>query len=120
MNLVSNIVRTERGLTIAGTRITLYDVMDYLTNHYPSKFIRSMLDLTQAQIDGALNYIEAHREEVEAEYDLVLKDAEELKQHYELENRDRIVRILIKQPQPGTEAIRSKLQAERAKLELQA
>ena len=25
------VVRTERGLTIAGTRITLYDVMDYVT-----------------------------------------------------------------------------------------
>jgi len=25
------IIRTERGLTIAGTRITLYDVMDYIT-----------------------------------------------------------------------------------------
>jgi hypothetical protein len=29
------IIRTERGLTIAGTRITLYDVMDYLTAQYP-------------------------------------------------------------------------------------
>ncbi len=28
--LQSTIVRTERGLSIAGTRITLYDVMDYL------------------------------------------------------------------------------------------
>ena len=26
----ANIIRTERGLTIAGTRITLYDVMDYV------------------------------------------------------------------------------------------
>lgn len=28
------IIRTERGLTIAGTRITLYDVMDYVTAQY--------------------------------------------------------------------------------------
>jgi len=39
MVLVSNgqsaIIRTERGLTIAGTRITLYDVMDYLKAQYP-------------------------------------------------------------------------------------
>jgi hypothetical protein len=39
MTLVSNelsaIIRTERGLTIAGTRITLYDVMDYVTAHIP-------------------------------------------------------------------------------------
>ena len=33
----TDIIRTERGLTIAGTRITLYDVMDYITEHYPPK-----------------------------------------------------------------------------------
>ena len=39
------IIRTEQGLTIAGTRITLYDVMDYVTAQYPSKFIRGLLHL---------------------------------------------------------------------------
>ena len=29
------IIRTERGLTISGTRITLYDVMDYVAAQYP-------------------------------------------------------------------------------------
>jgi hypothetical protein len=33
----AEIIRTERGLTIAGTRITLYDVMDYVTAQYPPK-----------------------------------------------------------------------------------
>ena len=32
----STVVRTPRGLTIAGTRITLYDVMDYLTAGWPA------------------------------------------------------------------------------------
>ena len=27
------IIRTERGLTIAGTRITIYDIMDHVTAH---------------------------------------------------------------------------------------
>ena len=31
------VVRTERGLSIAGTRITLYDVMDYLKADWPPK-----------------------------------------------------------------------------------
>jgi len=44
------IIRTERGLTIARTRITLYDVMDYVTAQYPPKFIRSMLNLTDVAI----------------------------------------------------------------------
>ena len=45
-NWQSAITRTERGLTIAGTRITLYDVMDYVTVQYPPEFIHTMLSLT--------------------------------------------------------------------------
>lgn len=64
MTLASNeqaaIIRTERGLTIAGTRITLYDVMDYVTAQYPSKFIRALFALTDNQINAALAYIEAN------------------------------------------------------------
>ncbi|MGK7928420.1 MAG: DUF433 domain-containing protein, partial [Spirulina sp.] len=41
------IVRTERGLTISGTRITLYDLMDYLRDGYPIKFIRGIFSLTE-------------------------------------------------------------------------
>ncbi len=37
----SDIVRTERGLTISGTRITLYDLMDYIHAGYPVKLIRN-------------------------------------------------------------------------------
>lgn len=120
MTLASNeqaaIVRTERGLTIAGTRITIYDVMDYVTEHYPSKFIRAMLSLTEEQLAAALSYIDSNRAEVEAEYNLVVKEAEELRQYYEEQNRERIARIAAKPPKPGTEAIRAKLKAEKAKL----
>lgn len=119
-NKESTIIRTERGLTIAGTRITLYDVMDYVTEKYPPKFIRAMLDLTDEQVTAALTFIEANRVEVEAEYHLVLKEAEELRQYYEEQNHDRIARIAAKPPKPGTEAIRAKLQARRTKLESRA
>jgi hypothetical protein len=30
-----SIIRTERELIIAGTRITIYDVMDYVSAQYP-------------------------------------------------------------------------------------
>ncbi|RUR72477.1 DUF433 domain-containing protein [Chlorogloeopsis fritschii PCC 9212] len=124
MTLASNhkaaIIRTERGLTIAGTRITLYDVMDYVTAQYPPKFIRNILSLTDEQIDAALAYIEAHRTEVEAEYQTVLEEAEELRQYWEEQNRELFARIAAKPPKPGTEAIRAKLQAAKAKLESKA
>lgn len=112
----ASIIRTERGLTIAQTRITLYDVMDYLMAQYPPKFIQGLFDLTDGQISSALDYIETHRVEVEAEYQAVLREAEELRLYYEVENRDRIARIAAKPVSPGTEAIRAKLQAERVRL----
>ncbi|QSJ14325.1 DUF433 domain-containing protein [Nostoc sp. UHCC 0702] len=119
MTLASNgqtaIIRTERGLTIAGTRITLYDVMDYVTAQYPAKFIRSLFDLTEEQIDAALSYIESHRAEVEAEYQVVLKEAEELRQYYEEQNRERVARIATLPPPPGLEAAWKKLQASKAR-----
>ncbi|MBW4579705.1 MAG: DUF433 domain-containing protein [Tildeniella nuda ZEHNDER 1965/U140] len=119
MTSVSNeptlIIRTERGLTIAGTRITLYDVMDYATAGYPPKFIQGLFDLTHEQINAALAYIEVNRVEVEAEYQQVLKEAEALQQYYEEQNRERVARIAEQPPKPGTEAAWEKLRAAKAK-----
>ncbi|NJK68230.1 MAG: DUF433 domain-containing protein [Microcoleus sp. CSU_2_2] len=111
------IIRTERGLTIAGTRITIYDIMDYVTAQYPPKFIRGLFDLKEEQINAALTYIEANRAAVEAEYQIVLKEAEELRLYYEEKNRDLIARIAAQPPRPGTEAIWEKLRAAKAKRE---
>ncbi len=115
-NQKAAIARTERGLTIAGTRITLYDVMDYVTQQYPPKFIRAMLNLTDEQINAALSYIETHRQEVEAEYQLVLKEAEELRQYYEEQNCELVEKIAKMPPPPGREAAWEKLQAQKARL----
>ena len=113
-----SIIRTERGLTIAGTRITLYDVMDYVTAQYPPKFIQGLFELTEEQINAALAYIETNRADVEAEYQQVLKEAEELQQYYEEQNRELIARIAAQPPKPGTEAAWEKLRAAKAKREL--
>jgi uncharacterized protein (DUF433 family) len=113
------ITRTDRGLAIAGTRITLYDVMDYVTAQYPPKFIRGLFSLTDEQINAALTYIEANRAEVEAEYQIVLKEAEELRHYYEAQNRDLIARLAAKPPKPGMEAAWDKLQAQKAKHQAQ-
>jgi uncharacterized protein (DUF433 family) len=113
----AEIVRTERGLTILGTRITLYDVMDYVTAQYPPKFIQGLFDLTEEQINVALAYIEAHRAEVEGEYQQVLQETEELRQYYEEQNRERVARSAVTPPKPGTEAAWEKLRAAKAKRE---
>jgi uncharacterized protein (DUF433 family) len=119
MNTQSSIIRTERGLTIAGTRITLYDVMDYISAQYPPKFIRGLFNLTEKQINAALFYIETNRTEVEAEYQIVLKEAEELRQHYAERNRDLIVQLSTKPPRAGMEVAWAKLQAQKAKHQAQ-
>ena len=92
--------------------------MDYVTEQYPAKFIRTMLDLTDEQVNAALFYIEAHRMEIEAEYQLVIKETEALRQYYEEQNRELEARIAAKPPKPGTETIHTKLQAARAKLDV--
>lgn len=111
----TEIIRTERGLTISGTRITLYDVMDYVTAQYPPKFIQGLFELTEAQIGSALAYIESNRSEVEAEYQQVIREAEALRQYYEEQNRARMAEIAKQPPKPGTEAAWKKLRAARAK-----
>lgn len=109
------IIRTERGLTIAGTRITLYDVIDHLVAGCEPRLILNWLPLTEAQLDAALSYIEANRAAVEAEYQEVLQNAEEIRQYWEDRNREHFARIAKLPPKPGQEALWTKLQAQKAR-----
>jgi uncharacterized protein (DUF433 family) len=113
----ATVIRTERGLTIAGTRLTLYDVMDYVTADWPPKLIRDWLNLSDQQMADVMAYIDAHRSEVEAEYQSVLQTAQENRQYWEERNRERLARIAALPPKPGQEALWAKLQAWKAKLE---
>jgi uncharacterized protein (DUF433 family) len=112
------IIRTERGLTITGTRITIYDVMDYLESGWSSKLIRDWLPLTEEQLEVALSYIETHRNEVETEYQTVLQTAQEIQDYWEEKNRERLAQISNISPKPGQEEIHAKLQAWKTKLGL--
>ena len=113
------IVRTERGMTIAGTRITLYDVMDYLKAEYPPKLIREKLGLNDEQIRSALAYIETYQAEVEAEYQECLQTAAEIRQFWEERNRERFAKMAAMPPLPGQEVLRAKLQTWKERLEAQ-
>lgn len=75
--LPKGIARTERGLAIAGTCITLYEVMDYIAAQYPPKFIGGILKISDEQLNAALLYIEANRAEIEKEHQLILKKLQE-------------------------------------------
>ena len=108
------IIHTEWGLTIAGTRITLYDVMDYVTAQYPPKLIGDTLNLTPEQVAAALSYIESNRAAVEAEYQTVLQEAEETRHYWEERNRAHFARIAALPPKPDRAALWAKLQEQKA------
>ncbi|HTL89727.1 MAG TPA: DUF433 domain-containing protein [Leptolyngbya sp.] len=113
----ATIVRSERGLTIAGTRIAVDDVMDYFIAGYPAKLIREKLCLTDAQVNAALSYIKVHQTEVEAEYQQALHLAEDNRQYWEERNREHFARLANMTPKLEKAAIRAKLQAWKDRLE---
>lgn len=118
MTAVSNnqvaIIRTERGMTILSTRITIYDVMDFLKAHYPPKLIRDRFNLTDAQINSALSYIETNRSQVEAEYQKVLHTREEIRQYWEDSNSEYFAYLATKPHKPGQEALWAKLEQQKS------
>jgi hypothetical protein len=99
-------------------RITLYDVMGYLKADWPPSLIQNWLNLTDAQLADALNYIAEHREEVDAEYQTVLQHAQENRAYWEARNRDRLGKTAKRPTNPEQEAIRTKIQAHKTKLGL--
>ncbi|MGC8642471.1 MAG: DUF433 domain-containing protein [Isosphaeraceae bacterium] len=60
------IIDRGRGPEIAGTRITVFDILDYLEAGWDDKGIAVVLNLGTAQVRAARHYIETHQEEVQA------------------------------------------------------
>jgi uncharacterized protein (DUF433 family) len=65
------IINRGRGPEIAGTRITVYRIMDFVRDKSPPETIAKELRLSSAQVRVALDYIAAHSQEVEAEYEKI-------------------------------------------------
>jgi uncharacterized protein (DUF433 family) len=120
-NQQAEVVRTERGLVIAGTRITLYQFIDYIHSGYPLQVIRQYFpQITDEQFEAAISYIEANRTEIEAEYQIVVKKNEEVRQYWEARNSEHFAQIAAMSSKPSKEAIRLKLAAWKAKIESSA
>ena len=114
VNRQPTVVRTSRGLSIAGTRITLYSIMDYIKADWPPKLIRDRFNLTDQQIADVIAYLAEHQTEVEAEYQQVLQEAAENRRYWEEQNRERFAKIAALSPKPEQAAIRAKLAAHKA------
>ena len=71
--MATHIIDRGRSPEIEGTRVTIYRIMDFVRAGDPRGRIAAEPDLTDEQVGEALDYIDAHRHEVEAEYDAILK-----------------------------------------------
>ena len=68
----AKIINRGRGPEISGTRITVYDVMDYYKHGWHRDQIAVLFRLSSRDIQAAIDYIEAHKEEVLVEYQKIL------------------------------------------------
>jgi len=67
------IVDVDRNPRIAGTRITVYTILEFVRAGWRPDDIAFWFDLTRAQVDAATLYIEENKEEVAAEYEKIMK-----------------------------------------------
>jgi len=82
------VIRTEAGLTVKGSRLTLYYIMDSIRENNSLKNVRDIYELTDEEMLDILDYIHLHKEEVEKEYQQVVKSSEENRKYWEEKNRD--------------------------------
>jgi uncharacterized protein (DUF433 family) len=66
----AEIIQCGRGPTIAGTRISVYTILQYADWHHTA--LAALLNLSSDQVNVARKYIEQHREEVMAENEKIL------------------------------------------------
>ena len=76
------IVDRGRGPEIRGTRITVYDVVDYWKDGWRYDQIAGLFRLPPGEIQAAIAYIEEHEEEVMADYQVIVKRHEEWRRRY--------------------------------------
>jgi uncharacterized protein (DUF433 family) len=70
--LEAKIIDRGRGPEIAGSRITVYDVLDHHKEGWPAKEIAWLFRLSTAQVEAAIRYIEEHKDEVMEAYERIL------------------------------------------------
>src|SRR5207244_1084421 len=68
----AKIIDRGRGPEIEGTRITVYDVMDYLQEGWRYDQMAGLFRLPPDDIQAAIQYIESHHAEVMADYQQIL------------------------------------------------
>lgn len=91
--------RRDRGLCVKGSRVTLYSIMDFLKAGWPPHLLRDQLLLTEQEMQHVLDYLAAHGEEFEAEYDEVVRQAEEDERYWRAQQEE-LQKRLAERPGP--------------------
>jgi uncharacterized protein (DUF433 family) len=68
----AEIVKVGRTPRIVGSRITVFDILDYHKIGWRRDEIAALFDLNSRQVDAAICYIEEHLAEVMTEYEEIL------------------------------------------------
>jgi uncharacterized protein (DUF433 family) len=63
-----SIIDRGRGPELAGTRITVFDLIPYLEAGRSPDYIASVLELSMEEVNALMRYIEEHRVEVMVEH----------------------------------------------------
>jgi len=82
------VIRAQNGLTVNGTRLNLYHIMDEMQGKNSLKNVRDIYELTDEEMLDILDYIHLNKEEFEKEYQRVVKNAEEERKYWEERNRE--------------------------------
>jgi uncharacterized protein (DUF433 family) len=107
--------RSDRGLAIAGSRLTLYEIMDLVKKDWPSEKILEFYPLTAEQLQDAYNYFAAQGEMFEAEYQEVVRESEELERYYRA-RQEELMHIIATRPRTLEEAaLRARFEEQKAK-----
>jgi uncharacterized protein (DUF433 family) len=107
--------RSDRGLAIAGSRLTLYEIMDLVKKGWPTEKILELYPLTDEQLQDAFNYFAAHGETFEAEYQQVVRESEELERFYRAKQEE-ILRAAANRPRtPEEAALRARFEEQKAR-----
>jgi hypothetical protein len=82
-----SVVRSTRGLTVSGRRLTLYSLQDHFKSGWPPELVMDWFNLSPKELGDVVGYVAAHRDEFEAEYQQVVRECDQTRRYWEQRNR---------------------------------
>jgi uncharacterized protein (DUF433 family) len=108
-NANGTVIRTPRGLTVGGSRLTIYSLMDHFKAGHSDQVVGEWYRLTPEQMADIHRYIDEHQEEVEAEYQEVVQAALAEQRYWEERNRGRLEELTTAPQSPEQQRVRDKI-----------